>query len=168
MAKVWTSKKVNEVIRQLQEGSDKDPDTSCFYMGDIELKNSDVTFEYTLDEQEELVKCANDVVYFANKYGFAMTDDGISNIRLRPYQENMLHTFQKNRYVIMMAARQIGKCLLFNTKIKIKENNKIKVIPMYELWYKVLKPSLSKFSLKQKLIFKLKYFLYKLYDKLDS
>ncbi len=40
-----------------------------------------------------------------------MTDEGIANIKLRPYQEEMLSAFQNNRYVIMMAARQIGKTI---------------------------------------------------------
>jgi hypothetical protein len=38
-----------------------------------------------------------------------MTDEGIQQITLRPYQEDMLEGFQDNRFVVMLASRQIGK-----------------------------------------------------------
>jgi len=151
----------------MQEGSNSEPDTSCFYQGDVELKNANLTFEYTPEEQEELLKCASDVSYFGDTYCHAMTDDGVTKIKLRPYQKKMLNAFQDNRYVVMMASRQIGKCFLFNTKITLKLNNKIEVLPIYELWFRTLKPLLTQYSIKNKIILRFKYFLFKLYDKLD-
>ena len=60
-------------------------------------------------EIEELARCANDVVYFGEKYCFSMTDEGIRRITLRDYQKDMLKGFQENRFTVMLASRQIGK-----------------------------------------------------------
>jgi hypothetical protein len=105
--KVWNTKRVNEEIDRIEKGLPAD--TSPFYEGKIEMKSADVVFEYTREELEELARCASDVVYFGNKYCHSMTDEGIRQIKLRPYQEDMLDSFQDNRFVIMLASRQIGK-----------------------------------------------------------
>jgi len=105
--KVWNTKKINEEIERIEKGLPAD--TSPFYEGKIESKAADVVFEYTREEMEELARCAADVVYFGNKYCHSMTDEGIRPITLRPYQEDMLGSFQENRFVIMLASRQIGK-----------------------------------------------------------
>jgi len=105
--KVWSTKKINEEIRKLENGLPTD--NSAFYESNPELKAANIVFEYTKDELEDLTKCANDVVYFANKFCYSMTDEGVQQITLRPYQEDMLEDFQDNRFVIMLASRQIGK-----------------------------------------------------------
>lgn len=84
-------------------------DSSAFYEGNPEMKAANIVFEYTKEELEDLARCANDVVYFANKFCYSMTDEGVQQITLRPYQEDMLNNFQDNRFVIMLASRQIGK-----------------------------------------------------------
>ena len=84
-------------------------DSSAFYEGNPEMKSPNIVFEYTKEELEDLTRCANDVVYFANKFCYSMTDEGVQQITLRPYQEDMLNNFQDNRFVIMLASRQIGK-----------------------------------------------------------
>lgn len=105
--KIWNTKRINEEIERIESGLAAD--TSPFYEGKIDTKAADVVFEYTREEMEELAKCAADVVYFGNKYCHSMTDEGIRQITLRPYQEEMLDSFQDNRFVIMLASRQIGK-----------------------------------------------------------
>jgi hypothetical protein len=105
--KVWSTKRINEEIRKLENGLPTD--NSAFYEGNPELKAANIVFEYTKEELEDLAKCANDVVYFANKFCYSMTDEGVQQITLRPYQEDMLEDFQDNRFVIMLASRQIGK-----------------------------------------------------------
>lgn len=107
--KIWNTKKVNEVIRAIEEG--RKCDTSCFWNNDSQYRAANINFELTEDELREFVKCSKDVTYFANKYAHAMTDNGIVNITLRPYQEKMLNTFQNKRFVVMLASRQIGKTI---------------------------------------------------------
>jgi hypothetical protein len=107
--KIWSSKLVQTVMDAIEEG--RDADTSCFWSNNPEYRAADINFDLTKAETEEFVKCANDVCYFANKYAHAMTDDGIANITLRPYQEKMLNAFSDNRFVVMLASRQIGKTI---------------------------------------------------------
>jgi len=106
---VWTTAKVDETLHRLEKGLDADK--SCFYMGDIYFRNGNINFKYTTEEQDEIVRCASDVLYFSNKYCHAMTDEGVRKIKLRDYQQDMLKDFQDNRYVIMLASRQIGKTI---------------------------------------------------------
>lgn len=84
-------------------------DTSAFYESNPQLKAENIVFEYTKVELEELTRCANDVVYFANRFCYSMTDEGVQQITLRPYQEETLEKFQDNRFIVMLASRQIGK-----------------------------------------------------------
>ena len=105
--KIWSTKKINEEIDRVEKGLPAD--TSPFYDGKIDMKAADVVFDYTKEEIEELGRCAADVVYFGDNYCHSMTDEGIRRIKLRPYQEEMLQNFQDNRFVVMLASRQIGK-----------------------------------------------------------
>jgi len=107
--KVWNSKMVDDVMESIEMG--RPADTSCFWSSNPNYRAADINFDLTKEETEEFVRCANDVCYFANKYAHAMTDDGISNITLRPYQEKMLNTFSAERFVVMLASRQIGKTI---------------------------------------------------------
>jgi hypothetical protein len=106
---IWTTNKVNEQVARMQEGYEAD--VSCFYEGDFNFRKAEINFQYTKEEQKELIRCANDVIYFADKYCHAMTDDGIRKINLRDYQKDMLKEFQDNRFIVMLAARQIGKTI---------------------------------------------------------
>ena len=105
--KIWNTKKIEEQVDRIERGLPAD--YSPFFEGKINTKAPNLVFEYTRDELEELAKCASDVTYFGNKYCFSMTDEGIRKITLRPYQEDMLSAFQDNRFVVMLASRQIGK-----------------------------------------------------------
>ena len=105
--KIWNTKKIDEQIDRIELGLPAD--YSPFFEGKINTKAPNLVFEYRKEELEELAKCAADVTYFGNKYCFSMTDEGIRKITLRTYQEDMLSAFQDNRFVVMLASRQIGK-----------------------------------------------------------
>lgn len=106
--KLWNTNIINETIEKIEMGIE-DVDTSCFYNNDINYRNANINFEMSTDELTEYIKCSNDVLYFANNYCYAMTDDGIQKIKLREYQERILKDFQKHRFNILLASRQIGK-----------------------------------------------------------
>jgi hypothetical protein len=105
--KVWTTKRILEQIDRVEKGLPADMEP--FYENQLSARNSNIVFEYTDEELGELARCANDVVYFANKYCYSMTDEGIAKITLRDYQKDMLADFQQNRWVVLLASRQIGK-----------------------------------------------------------
>lgn len=106
---IWTTEKVAKIIDAIESGYEiKD---TPFFENDINYKAGNIVFEYTDEEYEELKKCARDVVYFANKYCKVMTDDGYIQIKLRPYQENVLKTYQTSRHTIFLSCRQSGKTI---------------------------------------------------------
>lgn len=106
---VWTSLKVEKLLNAMEEGyvTNEHP----FYEGNPDYKKSNLPFEYTDFEFNELKKCAKDIIHFANTYCQVMTDEGYMKIRLRPYQEMVLRSYQNNRWNIFLAPRQIGKTI---------------------------------------------------------
>lgn len=58
----------------------------------------------------EREKCIADVVYFAETYGFirGAGSTGLIPITLEPYQKDLLSSFQKDKYIITVKARQLG------------------------------------------------------------
>jgi hypothetical protein len=106
----WTSDKVNEIIKNADEkGIDFKEVDNPFHENDPELRRGGILYEYTEWEMSEIRKCASDVIYFANTYCNAMTDDGIKKITLRDYQEQILSQYQEHRFNIFLSPRQSGK-----------------------------------------------------------
>ena len=105
----WSSKKVDQLMAAIEEGYK--PKSTPFYEGNPNLRKGNIVFEYTNKELQEIQKCARDIVYFANNYCTVMTDEGLQTITLRPYQENMLRQFQKERFNVCLASRQVGKTI---------------------------------------------------------
>jgi hypothetical protein len=108
----WTTEKVEALIEYAnEEGLEYKEIDNPFYENDPALKKGNILFKFTQYELNELEKCANDVIYFANRYCKLMTDDGVRNVTLRDYQEQILSSYQKNRFSIFLAARQSGKTI---------------------------------------------------------
>jgi len=107
---VWTSERIVQLMQQIEDG--KQPKVTPFWEGRPEWRSGNIVFEYTVVEQDEIQRCATDVIYFANNYCFAMTDDGVQKITLRDYQEDVLRDMQENRFVVFKSARQIGKTVV--------------------------------------------------------
>jgi len=69
----------------------------------------------------EITKCKRDPVYFANKYFTIISPKrGKHIIETYDKQNDMLETFRNNRRVICCSSRQIGKCVVYMTWIKIR------------------------------------------------
>lgn len=136
---VWSTKIINDLIVALDKGYR--PQVSMpFYEGKQFLRKGNIVFEYTDEEIQEIAKCANDIVYFAEKYAVVMTDNGIQKVKLREYQKKLLKDFQHNRFNVVLASRQMGKCAFHNTRIDIKDpQGNTKTITIGELFYIILK-----------------------------
>lgn len=105
---VWSTKIINDLMVALDKGYR--PQVSMpFYEGKQFLRRGNIVFDYTDEELKEIAKCANDIVYFAEKYAVVMTDNGIQQVKLREYQKDLLRDFQHNRFNIVLASRQMGK-----------------------------------------------------------
>lgn len=108
---IWNTEKINEVLKKYNDGliEIKGMANSPFFSGDMELRRGNILFEYTPEELNEIRKCREDILYFADKYCKLMTDNGIQNIELRDYQREVLVNLVNERFICFMAARQIGK-----------------------------------------------------------
>lgn len=157
----WTSEKVEQLMIALEDGYK--PKSTPFYEGNPNLKKGNIVFNYTAAELREIKRCATDIVYFANTHCTVMTDHGLQTIKLRPYQEEMLRQFQKERFNVCLASRQIGKCFLSSTEVLLMRDSKGFKTTIGRLYFESLK-----LTRKLTLVESTKYFLWKIYDKLDS
>lgn len=74
------------------------------------LKKAGVEIQFTQEQVEEYIKCSKDVVYFAKKYmKIVNVDQGLIPFQMYDFQEDMIRTFNENRFVITKCPRQVGK-----------------------------------------------------------
>lgn len=74
------------------------------------LKRPFTEQSYTVEQAQELMKCARDPVYFITNYVFIKHPvRGQIKFAMYDYQQNMVRQFEKNRYNIVLASRQVGK-----------------------------------------------------------
>ncbi len=108
----WSTAKVDKLIYDAEEnGVDYKDVDNPFHENDPELRKGNILFEYTEWELEEIKKCAEDVVYFADNYCHVMTDEGIRQIKLRDYQIQILNQYQHHRKNVFVSPRQSGKTI---------------------------------------------------------
>jgi len=133
-----------------------------FFEKVVGLKTSGLTFKMSNDEQEEYIKCALDIHYFARTYCYIKGEEGQPIIiPLRDYQNEILDNFFNNRFNILMASRQVGKCFSFNTIISIERDGIQYDIRFGKLYYLMISKE-RKLTFLEKLKIKLYDYLYKL------
>lgn len=172
--RVYSTALIDELVKERNMGYDIPYD--AFFMRDLDLRAPNVTFKMTDEEMEEYQRCYDDAEYYVENYCKFMTDHGLQVVELRDFQKNVVKTVTdevyipslgewgpKNRNVIWMAARQSGKCLIFNQLADVKQNscenisdhpNKITVSDIYYI------------DKKKSFLEKIKSYLYKIYKKL--
>lgn len=80
------------------------------YNGNKNLKRQGVVIEWTPYMLEEYAKCAADPIYFATNYmKIVHVDRGLIPFTMYGYQEDMVRSYNNNRYSIVLTARQSGK-----------------------------------------------------------
>lgn len=116
---------------------------------------------------EERQKCIDDVVYFANTYGFIAGPGatGIIPFTMEDYQKDLLASFQRDKYIITVKARQLGvstslvfyalwfsifstgkRCLVVAHRKESAEEFVSKLKTAYELLPEWLKPACTLYS----------------------
>jgi len=127
------------------------------------VRRANIAFGMTDDEVQEYFKCKMSCHYFAQKYCQIKREDGsIGPMILRDYQKDIIDLYTKNRFSILMASRQTGKCNSFNVMVLCKKSDgTTEEVTLGELYFRYLKQE-------RELTFieKIKYFLYKIYKKL--
>ena len=88
------------------------------------LKSANTEEEYTHDQIMELRKCYQDPVHFIKTYvKIVHPTEGTVPFELFDYQEEMIRAFHEERYSIVLSARQTGKCVTHDSKVKIVKRN---------------------------------------------
>jgi len=86
-----------------------------FYLGNKNLPRPDATFDYASNPQwiKEIEKCKKNILFFAENFFFIVNlDRGKEKIQLYGSQKRILRSLRDNRFVILLASRQIGKSTL--------------------------------------------------------
>lgn len=74
------------------------------------VKKPYTTEKYTVNQMEELAKCAADPKYFITEYCYIQhPTQGRMKFNLYDFQNGLLDSYHQNRYCIAMLARQMGK-----------------------------------------------------------
>jgi hypothetical protein len=79
--------------------------------------------KWTKEMVEEVMKCANDPIYFAeHHYRIINPVKGAQLIALYDFQKQMVQNMHSNRFNIILSARQVGKCVGEDTKIQVYDS----------------------------------------------
>lgn len=107
----WSTEKI-EIFDKLSESGQitkykniKPP----YYDNNIGVRRPNIDFGYTQHEINEIEKCKNDVLYFAENYCFTLTPTGYKQIQLRDYQKRVLTEIYEHNFDILLLPRQSGK-----------------------------------------------------------
>jgi hypothetical protein len=100
------------------------------------LKKPYQKLDLTPEQEQEFIKCAIDPLYFIDNYVYVQhATKGKINLHLYDYQREMVTDYWKNRYVIAMASRQLGKSSTSNTIITCNDK-KVKISSLIKLSFK--------------------------------
>src|SRR5210317_1903338 len=84
--------------------------TDSVYLGNPNLKKANVQQEWTKEELLEYKKCMDSPQYFIENYvKIVSLDEGLIQLKMYPFQKEMVGTFHKNRFTICKLPRQSGK-----------------------------------------------------------
>jgi hypothetical protein len=80
------------------------------YNSNANLKAAGISFQFTPDQVQEYIKCAQDPIYFIENYCYIVTlDYGLKLFKLYDCQKKKIDVIHNNRRVILMEGRQQGK-----------------------------------------------------------
>jgi len=80
------------------------------YNANQNLKAAGVQIQFTPHQVQEYIRCANDPVYFINKYAKIVSlDKGVVPFKMYPYQERIIQAIHHNKNVLGKLFRQAGK-----------------------------------------------------------
>lgn len=80
------------------------------YNGNVNIKRKGMVIEFDQEMIAEYIKCANDPIYFAEKYiKIVHVDHGLIPIRMYDYQKEIANAITNSRRVTVNTSRQAGK-----------------------------------------------------------
>lgn len=98
------------------------------YKNSINLKSGNVRIPFTHEQVMEVAKCKQDIQYFIKNYvKIVSLDEGLVSFDAFDYQKEIIQLCKDNRWTMVMAARQLGKCSCFQTLTRIRNKKTGKV-----------------------------------------
>jgi len=89
---------------------EKPIDDNQFYRGDKNIPKEDAQFEWTPKMVREIKKCKESIIHFAESHFYIVeADRGKQKIELYKAQKRALKSLADNRFVCVLASRQVGK-----------------------------------------------------------
>jgi hypothetical protein len=119
---------------------------NLYYNGDTRLKADLVEMSLTKEQEKEYAKCRKDPIYFIENYCYITNlNNGLQLFKLFDCQKNKIKIMKEKSRVIMMEARQSGKCHTKDTvyNIRNKKTGEIRTITALE-FHNLHNPSIDK------------------------
>lgn len=104
---VWSTRSIEYVYQCVADGVGYKG--LPFYLNRVGIRKANLIYQYTEEEIEEIIRCMDDINYFAEKYVYLKAGKQVSKIVLRPYQKRLLQQYQNERFNICMMSRQSAK-----------------------------------------------------------
>lgn len=103
-----------ESLREKNKEINEEPvDPSYYYRGSKNIPVAGAEYAFTADMVEEIRKCKESIIYFAENFFFVVTvDKGKQKIKLYEGQKRMLLNMVNNRFTANLSCRQSGKSTL--------------------------------------------------------
>lgn len=158
------TKKVDEIIKKENYGVKLKLHEKIWFKNLKGVRKGNLTYAMTNEELNEYARCKMSVQYFAQAHCQIKREDGtIGPMTLRDYQKDIIDLYTNNRFSILMASRQTGKCNLFSVKV-LQESPKglLEEKTLGEVYFEYLMKNEPLSFLDN-----IKYKLYKLYKKLS-
>jgi hypothetical protein len=158
---IMTTEKIKEILEKEKLALQLKRSERLWFNNNDGVRKKGIKFAMTQQELAEYIKCKLSVYYFAEHYCKIKLEDGtVGQMKLRDYQKDIIKLYTENRYSILMASRQVGKCLTFNTLLNLKDENGTNFkINIGKLYYETLK-KYRKLTLYEKL----KLFFYRILE----
>jgi len=118
---VWDAKSIDEYMDKMDRGVVL-KGQSPFMEGNKFLRRIRTTYSFSDYEIEEMYKCKQDIIYFAENYVYISNDGLVFKIMLRDYQRRILKSFQRENMHVMLASRQ---------------SSKTTIVSIFLLWYSI-------------------------------
>jgi hypothetical protein len=84
------------------------------------IKRPDEQIEYTPEMISKLNDCQDDIWNFLEHIKIIHPDRGIIQFEPYDFQKKILKNLQNNRFNVILASRQSGKCLSYYTTISVR------------------------------------------------
>ena len=85
-------------------------DLERFYLGNSQLPRANAEFDWTPEMVQDLDKSRKNIIHFAESFFHIVNlDQGRIKINLHKCQKRVMRSLKKNRFVCLLASRQVGK-----------------------------------------------------------